>query len=268
MVHVALRVAYDGTRFHGSQVQPGVRTVHSELVRAFSRINIEDPQVRWSGRTDAGVSALGNVAVVDMGDRPVGPELLPALTHQMEDAWVWGLAEVPADFQPRRARRRRYRYHLASDVEAKAMEEALGVFVGTHDFRAFARVEPGVTPTRRVDAVLARRRGALLLLDVEGESFLYNQVRRMVAAALQVARGTLTRKDVEDALANGEPGDFGIAPPEPLVLMSVEYDGIQFRTGEPDVLSRVRRRLEPRVDEARVRAEVMTMFSQALGGMG
>lgn len=261
MAHVALRIAYDGARFHGSQIQPGLRTVHSELARALAALGIDETSIRWAGRTDSGVSALGNVAVVDVGERPVTLDLLPALTHHMRDAWAWALAEVPATFLPRYARHRRYRYHLASRLDAGHLEEILRIFEGTHDFSSFARVEPGVTPTRRVDSVRVRRAGPLLLVDVKGENFLHNQVRRMVEAARRVAEGELERKDVEAALAMVRPADLGVAPPEPLVLLEVAYPDLEFQTGGSAMLTRVRRHLATRVSEAQVRAAVLATMA-------
>ncbi|HET6403911.1 MAG TPA: tRNA pseudouridine(38-40) synthase TruA [Candidatus Thermoplasmatota archaeon] len=241
-MRVALKVAYDGTRFAGSQVQPHVRTVHGELAKALRALGAEEPRILWAGRTDAGVSAAANVAVID--DPPVAPPaLVPALAFRMEDAWPWAWAEVPEGFEPRHARRRWYRYHLRTELDAKRLEDALQPFVGTHDFRDFARVEPGVEPVRTVFSMRARREGPFVLVDVEGESFLWNQVRRMVEAARRVAADELPRAAVEGALATPHGGDFGLAPPEPLVLMDVDYAHVSF-TDERRGLERLRRRVE------------------------
>lgn len=246
MVRVALRIAYDGTRFSGSQVQPeGIRTVDRDLRRALAANGLDASRVRWAGRTDAGVSAAGNVVVVDA---PAADErLLLALTFAMEDAWVWAYAEVPDDFEPRFASRRRYRYFLETSAEEKAVGDALRLFEGTHDFTSFARLEDGVTPRRTVLSTSARRSGRFLVLDVVGENFLWNQVRRMVNAAEGVAAGRVEPATVRAALAGEVVVDLGLAAPEPLVLLDVEYDHVGFTTPDAKMRRRLFMRLAPRL---------------------
>ncbi|HWH08880.1 MAG TPA: tRNA pseudouridine(38-40) synthase TruA [Candidatus Thermoplasmatota archaeon] len=238
----AVKVAYDGTRFHGSQVQPGVRTVHAEVARALEQLGGDPATLRWAGRTDAGVSAAGNVVALSC-DLP--PEsLLPGLTFRMEDAWAWAAAPVPDSFEPRHARRRRYRYHLRSDLPEPALQRAMSAFVGMHDFTAFCRLEPGVDPRRTVESVGVRRRGDFLVVDVVGHSFLWNQVRRMVEAGRRQAAGELHEGAIRAALLRGEPAEMGTAPPEPLLLVDVEYDGVAFEPARGDVFERLHRRRE------------------------
>jgi len=242
-VRYALKVAYDGARFAGSQVQPGVRTVHSEVARALASLDPAAPAtMRWAGRTDAGVSARGNVVALETSH----PEdsLLPALTFAMEDAWAWALAPVDDSFEPRHARRRRYRYFLRTRAGADAVASALQPFVGTHDFTAFCRLEPGVNPERTVFSVAARAQGGLVVVDVVGESFLWNQVRRMVEAARREAEGEIKAGAIADALRAAKPADLGTAPPEGLLLVDVEYEGLSWTPAPLRVLSRLRARVE------------------------
>lgn len=246
-MRVAVKVGYDGARFHGSQVQAdGVRTVHSEMARALRDMG-HDPRILWAGRTDAGVSAAGNVAVFETHLGPAS--LLPGLSFRLDGAWAWAWVEVGAGFDPRRARRRRYRYFLRSALDARAVGDAMRVFEGTHDFSAFARLEPDVDPRRTVTTTRATREGPFVVIDVEGESFLWNQVRRMVAAAERVASGRVAARDVEAALRGDARGDLGTAPPEPLVLLDVEYDGVEFHEDR----ARVRGRIDRLVDDAELR---------------
>lgn len=239
MARYALKVAYVGTRFHGSQAQPTHRTVHGEIEAALRKLGTEEPELRWAGRTDAGVSARGNVVAVRT-DFPRG-KLLQALTRNAVDVWAWALADVDDRFDPRRdARARRYRYHLRSDLDAAALRAALAPFVGTHDFSGFARVEPGHDPRRTVTAIEVRRQGPFLVVDVEGESFLWNQIRRMVEAARRVAAGDLPSDVLARTLAAGEPAELGTAPPYPLVLMDVEYERIAFEAGDPRLFEKLR----------------------------
>ena len=262
-MRVALKVAYDGTRFSGSQAQPDARTVHGELARALRELERrpEEPRLAWAGRTDAGVSAAGNVIALETSLSPAS--LLPGLTFLMEDAWAWAWAQVDEAFEPRHARRRRYHYHLQSDLDAKAVEEAMRLFVGTRDFTAFARLEPGVNPVRTVEDARVARDGPHLVIDVTGRNFLWNQVRRMVEAARRVAAGEVAERDVRAALDVGRPADFGIAPPEPLLLVDVEYDGLRF---ERAAHARLLERLDRRVGDAEARLAVLRDLREAAGG--
>ncbi|HUR68236.1 MAG TPA: tRNA pseudouridine(38-40) synthase TruA [Candidatus Thermoplasmatota archaeon] len=271
-MRVAVKVGYDGTKFHGSQVQPGVRTVHGELAQALREMGHPEPHVLWAGRTDAGVSAAGNVAVFETHVMPAS--LLPGLSHRMEDAWAWAWTEVGAEFEPRVARRRRYRYLLRTGAPAERVAEALAVFEGTHDFTHFCKLEEGVDPRRTVFATRARRDGPHVVIDVEGESFLWNQVRRMVAAAERIAEGRAERKEVEILLAKGaqappqaHSGGFGTADPEPLMLVDVEYAGLAFeRAADP---ARALLRLARRETEAeRALAMLRAMREAAEGERG
>lgn len=255
-MRLAVKVGYDGTRFSGSQAQPGVRTVHGELARALGEMGHDEPRILWAGRTDAGVSAAGNVAVFETHVAPAS--LLPGLSFRLEDAWAWAWAEVDAAFEPRHARRRRYRYLLRTDLDVGALGDALRLFEGTHDFTAFCRLEPGVNPVRTVTSTRARREGQHVVLDVEGESFLWNQVRRMVSAAERVADGRLAAREVQDALAKAHRADFGTAPPEPLLLQDVEYDGLAW-TQAP---ARVKERLRQRVEQEETRLAVLRALEE------
>lgn len=226
-MRVAVKVAYDGTRFHGSQSQPGVRTVQGEVARALDRLGERDARLAWAGRTDAGVSARANVVVFETAIEI--EKLLPALTYQMDDVWAWAGAEVSDSFEPRHARERWYRYHDATGVNEHAMQ----AFVGEHDFSAFARVEEGTNPTRTVFSVKVTPAG----VDVRGANFLWNQVRRMVAAGR-----TMTREGIAAALAAAKPADFRTAAPEPLVLMAIDYAGVSWLE-EPRVFERLDKRI-------------------------
>lgn len=256
-MRLALKIGYDGTRFSGSQVQPSVRTVHGELASALREMGHDDPEIRWAGRTDAGVSAAGNVAVFDT---PLAPaSLLPGLSFRMKDAWAWASAEVAREFEPRHATRRRYRYFLRTATPAEQLADAMRLFVGTHDFTGFCKLEPDVEPVRTVLSTNATRDGPYVILDVVGGSFLWNQVRRMVSAAERVADGRVPAKQVEEILARGTPADLGTAPPEPLVLLDVEYAGILFHHGG----GRVFERLEQALASARLHE---TMLRTLRGG--
>lgn len=227
MLRVALALAYDGVRFHGSQRQPGKRTVEGDLLRALAALkairDAKSARFLAASRTDRGVSAAANVVAFDTR---FSIERLPtALNAKLEDAWIVGAREVEAGFNPRHATARRYRYFLPeSEADPKALRDALQLFVGEHDFSSFARVEAHRSPTRRIDGVSVAREPPFLAIDFEGPDFLWNQIRRIVAASVKMARREASVEAVRLALKGKTRVDLGVAPPEPLVLLQVKYD--------------------------------------------
>jgi len=227
MTHYAVKIAYIGWAFSGSQRQPEVRTVEGDIMRALSGVGAaETPDqcdLRSGGRTDKGVSALGNV-VSFHSDMP--PQtLFPAMSANLKDIFINAYAQVGYDFNPRRANERWYRYHIndrSHDVEA--MARCARLFVGYHDFSRFAKVEKGRNPMRRVNSVVVSRHHDMVTVDVKGESFLWNMVRRIASALHMVGTGECAVEDISRALAGYGDTVFPPLPPEALVLMDVSYD--------------------------------------------
>jgi|Deesub1362A_J573_1020465.scaffolds.fasta_scaffold01950_7 tRNA pseudouridine38-40 synthase len=212
----AVKFGYIGWKFHGYQVQPGVRTVEGDIKSVLR----EHRAGEWTGgsRTDAGVSARGNVARLDTDD-PM--RALRILNAHVEDAFFWAYAEVGADFNPRHAVMRWYRYFLPfSGHDMDAMRSAAAHFVGRHDFRGFCRPD-GRDTIREIQSVELQRRGAFIVLDIRGRSFLWQMVRRIVAFLNEVGLG---RRDCEEAISllQGEGEYTAAAPPERLILVDVD----------------------------------------------
>ena len=256
-MRVALKVAYDGTAFQGSQRQPDARTVEGDLLVALARIGAAADAASCgfeaAGRTDAGVSAAGNVVALDTAFRP--EQIARALNGHLDDAWVLARAEVPPGWSPRRAAdRRTYAYFGPPSGDLRAAQDAFARFVGEHDFASFARPQPGRTTWSRVTAARVEADGDLWRYTVTGTAFLWNQVRRMVAAAEAAGRGEATGDDVARALA-GERLDLGVAPPEGLVLLEVAYRDVSWvaeaRDTEDLLAAFASRRLRARAAERR-----------------
>jgi len=228
-VRIALKIAYDGRVFHGFARQPGLRTVEGEvrlaLVKSHLIEDVEAANVRGSSRTDAGVSAVGNVIAFDTsagGDEAVG-----RFNDAAKDVWSWASATLPEGFDPRKANWRWYRYHLTGAHDATRLHEASRPFLGTHDFAAFS--SPDAERTRRhVDSIEIVPTSDGILVDVRAPSFVRGMVRRLVAGMLAVERADATTEDLSRALTAATWIDFGQVPPEPLVLVDVDV-GIPFR---------------------------------------
>lgn len=254
-MRLALKFGYDGRSFHGFGRQPGQRTVEGEILQAIGAIGVigkgkgpRDIGFGAASRTDAGVSAIGNVLALDTTFRK--DALLCALNARLEDIWFHSVAEVEDGFQPRHARTRWYRYHLMADEagDLKTLRGALKTFVGEHDFSNFCRPE-GKSAVRSIRKLIVRRSGPSVTLDIHSQGFLWNQVRRIMGAGLGVSRGELSPKEVKEALENPKrKADLGLAPPEPLVLMDVAYDFDFEKDGR--ALELARQRLQKKRKEA------------------
>ncbi len=234
----AIKIAYDGRSFMGSQRQPGQRTVEDEILFSLKRIGaIESPdrsRFKMASRTDRGVSALGNVAAFDT--RFPRDQLLRALNARLKDVFALALAVVTDSFTPTGANQRWYRYLLpALGTDVDRMIEVARLFQGSHDFIRFCRKDSRST-IMTIDKVGLMPVGDFLVIDYRAKSFLWNMIRRMVASVHSVGRGDSTIDEVERAL-EGQERSFGLAPAENLYLMDVYYN-FTFDTECPDTLMR------------------------------
>ncbi len=229
-VRYGARCEYDGTGFGGFQLQPNARTVQGELETALGRLaRGERVAVDGAGRTDAGVHAAGQVIAFTYRGRLTGPELQRAVNAQLPpDVAIRAVRRVPIGFHPRYATRyREYRYTVwngprsplherqalgvRTPLDIAAMASAASVFVGRHDFSAFSGEDR--SPVRTVHAVRVRRKGRLVTIDVRADAFLRGQVRRMVAALLEVGLGKMDTAALLAALAAPGPALNGAAAP-------------------------------------------------------
>ena len=225
-------VEYDGTDFAGFQLQLNARSVQGELEAALARLNGgERVVVDGAGRTDTGVHATGQVIAFTYAGRVPGTELQRAVNAVLpRDVAIRDLVRAPLGFHPRYAARyREYRYTvwngprsplhertalgLRDPLDIAAMASAGSVFMGRHDFSSFGAVANDRSPVRTVYAVQIRREGHLVSIDVRANSFLRGQVRRMVAALLEVGLGNMKEAMLEAALVANEPALNGAAAP-------------------------------------------------------
>ena len=234
----AVKIAYDGNSFMGSQRQPGHYTVEGEAIKSLQKIGAIDslPRSRFkaASRTDRGVSALGNVVAFDT-DFDEG-QLIRALNGVSSDVYYYGIANVPISFSPRRASGRWYRYVLPSKgIDLDMVFTAATLLQGKHDYRSFCKNDDRTT-VRALKELRVLPLGSYLVIDFKAREFLRNMVRRMVAALESVGTGTSTISDVEQAL-EGKEVSFGLASPENLCLMDIEYQ-FDFEIQCPKTLKR------------------------------
>lgn len=227
----ALKIAYIGNDFHGSQSQPGLRTVEGDLKKGLVEHGIigETTKISMSGRTDAGVHALCQVVSFE----PLNPRLAePRIINSRmpKDLWVYAKAEVPDGFDPRRDPvSREYRYLLyAPDVIEQRIVDCAKLFPGTHDFTNFSSLEPGKNPVRTIKNIGVVKKGDFYIIDIEADSFLWNMVRKIVTGLSLVGSGKRPLGWIEEMFDPAHREGVPPAPASGLYLMKVNYEGVDF----------------------------------------
>ena len=244
MKRVRLIIAYDGTNYCGWQTQPNGITVQGVLNDALSELLGEKIETIGASRTDAGVHALGNVAVFDTNTRIPGEKISYALNQRLpEDIRIQMSEEVEPDFHPRycdsektyeyRILNRKfpvpterlysYFYHYKLDVEK--MREATSYLIGRHDFASFCSAGSQVESTvRTVYSLSVNKRDDVISIRITGNGFLYNMVRIIVGTLIKVGLGVYPPEHVKEII---EAKDRYVAGPKApacgLTLVGIEY---------------------------------------------
>jgi len=233
MRRVAVKIAYLGEDFAGSQIQPDLRTVEGDVLRDLKEISAladDTIDLRCASRTDRGVNALGNVMVFNTTfDNDAA--LLKALNAVSKGVFYRSIAEVDEKFNPRHANERIYRYVLpAEGLNANAVKKCASLFVGEHDFARFCKQDDRNTKMEMRSVTVDNIDGAFMI-EFRAEHFLWNQIRRITAAILSVGRGSSTLAEVKKAL-NLEEITFGIARADALTLYDVVYNDLRFKPAD------------------------------------
>lgn len=243
--NILLRVAYDGTYFHGSQFQPELRTVEGVLKEAIEEVVQEEITLYAAGRTDQGVHALGQGMnfrchlKIDIGNLP---RVLNA--HLPDDLSIIGSQFVPMDFHSRYfAREKHYRYiiynhryrnalyhnralHVPFKLDVNRMERSIMPLIGDHDFAAFVgrHSDPEQT-VRTLNNIEFRQRGNLIIIDFYGQSFLKNMIRIIVGTAIEIGRGLRDEEDLYRATITRDRRTLGaMCKACGLYLMNIDFN--------------------------------------------
>ncbi len=245
MKRIKLTVAYDGTNYHGWQVQPNAVTIEGKLNEAISELTKETIQVIGASRTDAGVHALGNVAVFDTESRIPGGKFSYALNQRLpDDIVIQQSQEVDKDFHPRYCTcEKTYEYVILNrkfplpeyrntaffyygDLDIKAMQEATKAFLGEHDFAGFCSAGAQVKTTVRTiyELTVEKKDNDMICIRVRGNGFLYNMVRIIAGTLLEVGKGNIEAKSLENRIAAADRSQAGpTAPARGLKLIRIQY---------------------------------------------
>lgn len=248
--NLKLTIAYDGTEFSGWQVQPDTATIQGVLSSAIGRITGENVLPQGSGRTDAGVHALGQVANFSTESAIPTANFQRALNDVLPPAVrIMQVEEVARGFHARKsAQAKTYRYriyrgdvcspflaryvwHYPYPLLEEAMAEAAPLVKGEHDFTSFAAVDPErdqegreMSNIRTIFSSRWEREGDELIYTVRGRGFLHHMVRNLVGTFILVGKGTLRSSDIPRILRAQERSAAGAtAPASGLCLVSVEY---------------------------------------------
>lgn len=245
MKRVKLIVAYDGTNYHGWQVQDNGITIEEVLNRTISELVQEDIKVIGASRTDAGVHACGNVAVFDTESRIPGDKFSFALNQRLpEDIRIQESCEVDADFHPRYADTvKTYEYNILNrrfelpskrlyasfcyyPMDIERMNQAAAYLVGEHDFKSFCSAGAQVqTTVRTIYAVNVTKADDMVHIRITGNGFLYNMVRIIAGTLMQVGTGLMEPEQVKGILEARDRSKAGpTAVAKGLTLVEIRYE--------------------------------------------
>ncbi len=234
-------IEYDGSNFCGWQFQPGLRTVQSELEEAIEKATGEKARVTASGRTDAGVHALGQVAHFDV-EKDLGSKYAGALNYYLPpDIRIIKAEKADESFHARfSAKNKTYKYviyesevdsallrkkatKVSGKLNASQMNRVAKAFVGKHDFAAFMSTGSETSTTvRTITDIEVKRKDGFIIISVSADGFLYNMVRKIAAALIKVGKGEMGYDDITQLLDRN--ATFApVAPAEGLYLFKVEY---------------------------------------------
>jgi len=242
--NIKLTIAYDGSGYHGWQIQPGRKTIQGVLGEAIRSLTGCEVQVTGASRTDAGVSALGQAGVVQI-DSPIPTEnMAKAITDRLpDDIAVTEAVEVGQGFDViGSVKSKLYRYtiftgsvrpvlkirhcwHLGRKPDITAMNKAAKRLIGKKDFKSFASAaDKRETSVRTIFRCEVKAEDDWVYIDVEGDGFLYNMVRNIVGTLVEVGLGRLEPEKIKEILEAKDRTAAGpIAPPQGLCLMWIKY---------------------------------------------
>lgn len=246
MQRFRITIEYDGRPYVGWQRQTNGLGVQQAIEEALVELSGEETLVYGSGRTDAGVHALGQVAHFDLEKDLSAKSIRDGLNYHLKPNPISILVAEPvhADFHARfDAVERRYLYRIlnrrspptfdsglvwwvpSASLDADAMHDAAQAFIGQHDFTSFRATQcQSKSPVKTVEEITVRRMGEELEISVRAKSFLHHQVRNFVGTLRLVGEGKWTRRDVEQALAARDRSAAGpTAAPDGLYLESILF---------------------------------------------
>lgn len=243
-MRILIRVSYDGTAYSGWQIQPNATTVEGTLRQAVCSLFGADIELIGASRTDAGVHALGNVAVFDVDTRIPAPKIAYALNARLpDDIRVWQSIQVEDGWHPRHndcvktyeysiyndifenPKKRLYSHFYYGNLDVDMMREAAAYFIGEHDFSAFCSAGSQVADkVRTIYSLDVIQDGREIVLRVKGNGFLYNMVRIIAGTLIKAGTGDIRPQDIPGIIESRDRQLAGpTAPARGLTLVEIDY---------------------------------------------
>lgn len=243
---IALIIEYEGTNYHGSQLQDNAPTIQGEIEKALRKLTGETIRIKAASRTDAGVHATGQVVSFRTGSLLPLRAFVDGLNYYLpHDIAVKEVFRTDSLFDVRRgAASREYKYYIhnsptrspinrrftcrvTGNLDIDAMNAACQVLIGTHDFSSFvtsAETARSKRTVRKIYKAEVTREGDMIVLDMVASSFLPHQVRNTAGSLIRVGQGKMTVEEFSDMVEAKTPGLAGpTAPADGLYLVRVNY---------------------------------------------
>lgn len=242
MKRMLIKIAYDGTNFHGWQKQEGLRTVQGEIEKAIWDAFKMQAEVFASGRTDAGVHAFGQMAHFDVEDSCPTRKIKTVLNRILPpDIQILSAKKVTPDFHARfDAKAKTYLYKICKgekncflanrvafvkELDEKKLEEIASIFIGEHNFKGFCSSQTSASNfVRKIFSINISKKKNNIDIEITGNGFLMNMVRILVGTMVDYSLGKLSKDKILNALENGQRSTSGrTMPPQALYLKKVQY---------------------------------------------
>ncbi len=245
MRNIKLTIEYDGKDFNGWQKQPGKLNIQGEIERAIQEITGEEVELIGSGRTDAGVHALGQVANFKTNSTIPIDKIPYAINSKLKRTIrIKHAEEVDERFHSRyNCKRKTYRYTICNSIQGTAlyrnmeyhipqplhvekMQQAVTYFEGEHDFKAFKSSGGShKSSVRTIYKAIVKQEGERILIELTGNGFLYNMVRIIVGTLLKVGMEEIQPEDIPHIIASQDRNQAGkTVPAHGLCLVEVNYE--------------------------------------------
>ena len=244
MRNIKLTIEYDGKDFNGWQKQPTKLNIQGTIEQAIKSITGEDVELNASGRTDAGVHAIGQVANFKTNSQIPIDKFAIAINSRLKKSIVIKKAEeVEERFHSRlNCKRKTYRYiinnsfegtalyrnletHIPQNLDVENMKKAIKYFEGEHDFKAFkASGTSSKSSVRTIYETKLYQENERIYIELTGNGFLYNMVRIIAGTLVEVGLGKINPEEIEEIIKVGKRENAGkTLPPQGLYLLNVEY---------------------------------------------
>ncbi len=252
MLRLLIKFGYVGWLYTGYQAGNGDRSVEDTILKTLRKNSLAD-MIHSAARTDRGVSATSNAFAVDTEERP--SKVLGILNSSIDGMMFHSYAEVPHDFNPRHCEYKVYRYTIPEDEVGPYIRDSLGKFRGRHDFRHFCKMDER-NPIRTIRALQVRRKNGMLMVDFKSRSFLWNQIRTIMAYAVEHSMEPSEEDPFERTSRYGK-----LLEPEPLVLLKMVYSDLEFTSG---ISLSKRRQFHEKIRSISVRSSIMSSFRDVM----